>query len=272
MNKYIALAVLFVFGALCAQAKTDCARVMSDPSQLNEQRDNINLPFKTDPQVIGYWKSVDFVSTPEKFTPGKRLFKDKLFMQEMIVQPNGKIAGEVSTWTKGHILDAVEETDETYEIRQIDGKTYLFRQWKSGDYTCRGLKPGYYVLEKVAKPETASSWPDNTNRPFVDDPAVIGQWKAVDFVTTPAEFMPGKKSFPEELYLKTLTFYKGGKMEHYPTISWTKGYVLHKGDQTASAYTTRNIGGKTYMFFEWKSGDYVLRGQKPEYYVLEKQK
>ena len=35
-----------------------------------------------------------------------------------------------------------------YEIRNIEGKDYLFYEWISGDVTIRGMKPCYYVLRK----------------------------------------------------------------------------------------------------------------------------
>jgi len=52
--------------------------------------------------------------------------------------------------------------------------------------------------------------------------------------------------------------------------NWTKGKVLSKQDKTASGYDLRDINGKTYMFMQWKSGDYVFRGREPVYYILEK--
>ncbi len=45
---------------------------------------------------------------------------------------------------------------------------------------------------------------------------------------------------------------------------------MHGGDKTASRYELKKIKGRDYMFLEWKSGDYVLRGAKPFYYVLRK--
>jgi len=52
--------------------------------------------------------------------------------------------------------------------------------------------------------------------------------------------------------------------------SWTKGLILDKGQQTASAYEIKEIDGVTYMFFEWKTEDYFYRDLKPYYYVLRK--
>jgi hypothetical protein len=50
----------------------------------------------------------------------------------------------------------------------------------------------------------------------------------------------------------------------------TKGLVLSSSLKTASRYILKELDGSTYMFFEWKSGDYTLRGMKPKYYVLKK--
>ena len=54
-----------------------------------------------------------------------------------------------------------------------------------------------------------------------------------------------------------------------PWMAWTKGVVMHRGgDKTASRYTIKKIDGAAYLFLEWKSGDYIIRHQKPSYYVL----
>lgn len=118
---------------------------------------------------------------------------------------------------------------------------------------------------------------DDINLPFVDDSAVLGAWRSVDFVKEPEDFKPGTKRFRGDLYLGGFNFYKGGAMgvapfapESAPWFRWTRGVVTHSGDRTASRYFIKEIGGRAYMFFEWKSGDYVFKHRKPEYYVLEK--
>ena len=110
---------------------------------------------------------------------------------------------------------------------------------------------------------------DNINLPFVNDPAVLGEWVSVDFVREPADFQPGIKRFRDPLYLEGILFRPNGWMTGH-TSSWTKGVVLDKADLTASRYIIKEIAGATYMFLEWKSGDYTIRRQKPEYYVLKK--
>jgi hypothetical protein len=46
--------------------------------------------------------------------------------------------------------------------------------------------------------------------------------------------------------------------------------VIHQGDKTASHYEIQDIKGQLYMFVEWKSGDVMLLGMKPKYWVLKK--
>ena len=62
---------------------------------------------------------------------------------------------------------------------------------------------------------------------------------------------------------------------------WQDPAALDDLDQRAGApsgwrpyglevHTIKDIGGSKYMFFEWKSGDYVIAHRKPFYYVLKK--
>ena len=120
---------------------------------------------------------------------------------------------------------------------------------------------------------------DNIDLPFDGDPAVLGEWRSVDFVAEPGDFVPGAKRFGGELYLGGFNFFHGGAMGVLPNapasapwFRWTKGVVTHRGDKTASRYLIKELKGATYMFFEWKSGDYTIRHRAPEYYVLKKVK
>jgi hypothetical protein len=108
---------------------------------------------------------------------------------------------------------------------------------------------------------------DNINLPFANDPQVLGEWESVDFVQDIGQFDPLKRAWNGKLFLKGLTFQENGKMPQ-PWWTWTKGFVLHHGDQTASRYEIRTLNGQPYLFFEWKSGDVTIAGMKPFYYVL----
>ena len=52
--------------------------------------------------------------------------------------------------------------------------------------------------------------------------------------------------------------------------TWTKGFILRKWNRSACAYELRELAGITYLFLEWKSGDYRWGGFDTDYYVLER--
>jgi serine/threonine protein kinase len=110
---------------------------------------------------------------------------------------------------------------------------------------------------------------DNIDLPFVNDPQVIGEWESVDFVADMPDFNPDKQSWTGKLFFPGLTFQENGKTTK-PWLTWTKGVVMHHGDKTASHYEIREIKGQSYLFLEWKSGDVMVLGMKPSYYVLKK--
>jgi hypothetical protein len=126
--------------------------------------DNIDLPFENDPDLIGRWRSVDFVKSPEQFIPGKRVSNGPLFLEEMIFlgagkmkmaidNPEGRRKADVPSpwlsWTKGVVLHkGGDHTASKYTLREIKGTKYLFFEWKSGDTIYFHLPPQYYVLEK----------------------------------------------------------------------------------------------------------------------------
>jgi bla regulator protein blaR1 len=120
--------------------------------------DKTDYPFVNDPEVIGRWESVDFVSEIEEFKADeKQWIGGDLFLKEMIFEDNGRATlkndkvpqGYSRTWTKGLVLNEEDKTASRYIIREIDGSTYMFYEWKSGEYTFRGMKPKYYVLKKT---------------------------------------------------------------------------------------------------------------------------
>jgi len=123
---------------------------------------------------------------------------------------------------------------------------------------------------KINTTEVEGRLVDDIDLPFVNDPEVLGAWESVDIVTEPEDFVPGVKRFTEALYLKGLTFKADGRMNGI-WLSWTKGVILDHGyDHTAARYSIKEMNGAKYMFYEWKSGDYVIRHQKPCWYVLKK--
>lgn len=119
-------------------------------------KDNTDIPFVDDSEVIGMWNVVDFVKDKSKFNPlSKDVFKDMIF-DKYIFENNGKLISLFNTnemkvlrWSKGVVIDDKKSTVSEYEIKVIDGTKYMFVEWKSGDYIFGGNVKGYYVFKKA---------------------------------------------------------------------------------------------------------------------------
>jgi bla regulator protein BlaR1 len=262
---------------LISSAVLTNARAASNINDGNAAKvDKIDYAFVKDSNIVGEWKSVDFVKNIEDFKVNTKQFTGDLYVKDISFTEDGKVPRTVFTWTKDHIINDVDKTDSSYVIKDIDGTTYMFFQWKSGDYTIRGMEPYYYVLQKVSSTPTldtnisgdkVETRVDKVDYPFINDTEVLGKWESVDFVENVDKFNPDKKYWNGDLYLKNLIFNENGKIED-KTITWTKDLVLDVNNKTASKYTIKEINGSKYMFFEWKNGDYRERGETPWYYVL----
>lgn len=257
--------------------------------QIARKVDKTDYSFVDDANVIGKWKSVDFVRNIADFNQGQRSTNIELYLNELVFIKEGKmlcsfenenLAYTPTTWTKGKILDKQEKTASNYDIRNINGKTYLFMQWKSGDYVFRGAEPAYYVLEKVDSQDYSNYKvtvvkEDKIDYPFEENIQMHGNWESVDFVKKIDQFKPGLKGWLDDLYLKKLELSVNGETNMVFTsgnynLSWTRDLIIDKRYKTASKCTIKEIDGNTYMFYEWKSGDYTYRGRTPSYYVLKK--
>ncbi len=250
--------------------------------------DKTDYPFVDDPQVIGKWQAVDFVDEIGNFSPGKKSFEEDMYLSQLAFVKGGRLLFAIengnltslSKWTKGLILNEQDKTAERYKIKVIDGVTYLFMEWKSGDYIFRNMDPRYYVLKQVDSRDYSDHQDvvvreDKVDYPFTDNPRMIGKWESVDFVKSIDSFNAGEKSWLDVLFLVTLDIRENGNInvtttaESFP-LRWTDDLIINKYEKTASRCTIEEIDGETYMFFEWKSGDYTYRGMDPYYYVLKK--
>ncbi|NQV35328.1 MAG: PDZ domain-containing protein [Phycisphaeraceae bacterium] len=290
-------AVLLPMGCQVAQKNH-----IPSTSTINEEGhivDKTDYPFVSDSAAMGGWKSVDFVKDIKDFNPAKTSWRGDLYLNHLVFEEEGRIAGNFLTWTKGLVLS--DDTASQYIIKEIDGSSYMFFEWKSGDYTIRHSRPQYYVLrkvpaaglkhepmfgEKASIPATSTindqgHIVDKTDYPFVDDSDVIGTWRSVDYVDEMEQFRVGKKKWKGrggKLFLHEMIFADKGRVvsknDNAPEgygLTWTKGLVISDGrSKKASQYTLKDMAGSTYMFYEWKSGDYTFRYRKPSYYVLKK--
>jgi hypothetical protein len=244
---------------------------------LKQFKDNESVApawFENDPQAIGDWISVDFVKTIEDFDPERQQTSD-LFLKTLHFEDNGRFRWTVGEskpigleWTRGKIRP-FDKLPSAYFIRPINKTDYLFYEYRTNDRN----PEGYYVFKRTSPANTVE---EVKNKPFENDPQVLGQWVAVDFVKTSDEFKPDQPSWRGKLWVKALNFQEQGivewslgedqmKINHH----WTKGKLLD--DQLSANYFIETYEGSNYLFMEWNSGDVTVRGQKPAYYVLKKQ-
>lgn len=101
---------------------------------------------------LGKWESVDLVQNIEDFKAGKKSWGGGLFLEGIEFKRGGKTSNPMMPgWDNEWILHRDGQTKAKYIIKEIDGATYLFLPWLSGDVTERGQKPWYYVLKKPSR-------------------------------------------------------------------------------------------------------------------------
>ncbi len=151
-----------------------------------------NYEFVLDKEAIGTWEQIEYVGTPDQFdgtntTRNERIpirirnFYDDgrevdyavkdTFIAELKQDKNIDITKIGLPWTKGYIDNNNVQTVSAYEIRQINGKTFMFIQHKSGDYTIRGKEPAYFVLLKTSDTPDPEFAPKVTRNITIDPTA-----------------------------------------------------------------------------------------------------
>ena len=120
---------------------------------------------------------------------------------------------------------------------------------------------------------------DSIDIPFVTDENLIGTWVYADFVKHSDDFMPEVQRWPGQSAFDRMIFYERGSIGAISdngeflrsALMWTNGFIISEPDRTCAAYEIREIDGNTYLFFEWKSGDYIYRMMEPWIYVFKKE-
>ena len=117
------------------------------------RHDNTDLAFVPDDKVVGNWRSVACVWSPEEFTGV--VAERSLWLRSVEFAADGSAVrnydGEEwqERWTKGALIDECRATVSRYFFEERNGKEYLFMEWKTGNYVYGGMEPAYYVFEKA---------------------------------------------------------------------------------------------------------------------------
>ena len=120
------------------------------------KRDHVDLPFTLDSAVVGHWRVCDWIKTKERFDPSDPtvaafeldsvcFFEDGTAFLNHHALEKKNAWSEKCCWTKD-VLIRGGLVACAYEMSEIEGKEYLFLEWKSGDYVYGGFDPWHYVF------------------------------------------------------------------------------------------------------------------------------
>jgi DNA-binding transcriptional MerR regulator len=247
----------------------------------NPVNDDIDIPFEDDPAVVGYWKVIDCIPTKEHFNINKIKYTGEKIFNEFYFLPKGQRYWCFG-WTKGYMLCSTGDGNELqrYEIFEQNNEKYMFLEMGTGAFY--ESKPEYSVLKQIDNKSyilNDIAIKDNIDLPFINDNAVLGKWKSVDFIHEISEFNVNSRRWKGDFFLSYVKFEENGIYEgkygdnviRQPEIyTWTKGFLIERRKSTAPEYSIMHIEGSDYLFLQWKSGDYVYGHRKPCYYVFKR--
>ena len=114
------------------------------------RHDDIDMPFISDDRVLGKWRSVAFFNAGAEFNEAD--ISHDLYLRSVEFFPDGRLVQSYmdttwqDRWTKGYVLNLHRTTAAEYQIKEINGKEYLFMEWKMGNYIYGGMEPDHYVF------------------------------------------------------------------------------------------------------------------------------
>ena len=239
---------------ICLKNKIDIIEKSINKLEMitKENENTVNKEFVNDEKVIGKWK----IKNESEFP-----------FDEIYFLPGGKGYWVFENWTKGYLK--IVDTYHKYKIE--NNELLLYVKDLNGNV---GKIVKYENVNHIAYTKDEIKNKDNVDYIFEMDEDVIGTYRTIAFVDDINLDLINDNS--EELYLTKMFFIKDGTLI-YETIDgkiinnlhWTKGRVIDNVyDFTSSIYKIVYKDNYKYLFFEWKSGDYIYGKRKPKYYVL----
>ncbi|WP_074962005.1 hypothetical protein [Ruminococcus albus] len=229
------------------------------------------LEFINDEDVIGKWENIGWTENSATVSINDLNDVSGEF-HILFFLPNGEPYWIFEGWTKGVLLIHYGGDDPilsyNYEISLISGKHYLFLHLENKTEVFIKRDNIRYNKETLGRH-------DDINKPFISDNNVFGKWRSVAFVGKAEDF--NEDDICQNLYLKFLEFFPDGSLiQSYMDTTWqdkwTKGYIMSIHRTTAAEYYIEKINGTEYLFMEWKKGNYIYGGMKPDYYVFKREK
>ena len=228
------------------------------------------MEFVNDDTVIGKWTNIGWTEKSDSFSVTELNDKSGDF-DILYFLPKGEPYWIFEGWTKGTLLIHYGGDEPIlsykYDVHETDGRQYLFLRFEDKTEVFIKTDSKRYTKETLGNH-------DNIDLPFVPDEKLIGKWISIAFVSEPNDFSPKKKY--DDLYLRSMEIFPDGDMvQKYMDIEWhdkwTKGYILNQHRSTAAAYQIKVTDDTEYLFMEWKMGNYIYGGMKPDYYVFKRE-
>jgi beta-lactamase regulating signal transducer with metallopeptidase domain len=217
--------------------------------------------FVDDPALVGTWMPYGLAKNDFEFAT---MWREGY---ALVAYDNGWTNEPNMTWSKGSLTLTgnyeAEDLVRGYVIRETGGRRFLYIKGlpSSAAYLdASSIDYQYTVYLWVSDPVPYTVYTDDIDLPFVNDPAVIGDWKPAASVRSIDDYKPpASPQYITYLPDKTMTFSEGGTLglETAGTpapagFTWTNGTVIDPYLKTASAYVLKDIDGVTYLFMENK--------------------
>lgn len=237
------------------------------------------LTFENDVAVVGKWEIVDVVPELRNYSPNNKKcgYLETFWLKELYFLENGEGYWTFYGWSSGKLfyMRGEEISAWKYEIRRMGDEELLLLYMNSGDGMSQiGI---YRKRDNIQRSARDIRIFDNVDLPYILDEKAVGAWYAIGCCTEIDGFLPDGNGAYTELFWRKFEINVGGDAVMYlgnnerrHQVEWTEGVVIDKALVTASEYLIKEIGGKEYLFVEWKSGDYIYGGRKPCYYVFER--
>ncbi|HAX73149.1 MAG TPA: hypothetical protein DCY20_06460 [Firmicutes bacterium] len=234
-----------------------------------------NEPFVNDELVIGKWKVVGFHGYDQKGQEiDTKAFSDYRH-QDIYFLPKGEGYWIFEGWTKGKLCTWAGGDEpyllHEYELMKRDQMNYMFLTTKESDMTFVNILVQvsnlHFSVDDFAIRE-------EVDYPFIADEDVLGEWESVGFVDKIEQF--DVSDLRSDLWMYKIVFEEAGNVTRYyrgesPWCDkWTKGKLIDLKKQLVSRYEIQTIDHETYLFMEWKMGNYTYGHFPPKHYVLKK--
>lgn len=227
------------------------------------------MEFVNDETVIGKWENIGWIKSTNSLSVDDLNEKSGEF-NFLFFLPEGEPYWIFEGWTKGIVLIHYGGDEPVlsykYDLHAYNGRQYLFLRLDSKSEVFLKIDSRCYSKETLGNH-------DKIDLPFISDERLVGKWKSIAFVDEINNFSPGSEY--NDLYLKEINVFPDGKlvqiyMDNVWNDKWTKGFILNLHRTTAAAYHISEINGTEYLFVEWKMGNYIYGGMKPDYYVFKR--